>query len=443
MKICYRFGIFPQKNLFYNHRDLYDEIMVNAYMFELYEDATTLFLLDIDKPYVIDPATFIFNMLPSNLKDKQGKPKKHYEKLGQKFGPPVDSIAGKRRINPVDFDSLSDQKIGEFCERFLSYQSTRLASKISKVKKYVDRYRKLRNQGKITKRDSKFLEKFEGIVEELELEDIKKPERLIPPYFLAEYPGDRHYDLSLKLSRKCAEYKKDMKLFPVIFLSKEFLAYGGSIQKVVDDYDWDEFDGYYIWINDFSENFVSVDDLRNLRILVRSLSERTSKPIINFYSAYFSIMLHHFGMTGAVSGICHSSSKNIFEPTGKPPDRYYLNYAYYKAILEDAERIHRFYTDLTCDCPACREGIERARQLLAKSRRLFGAPERIFISSGMNAESRGAHFLYSRKKEADQVEGESLSSSIGRLNSIIGICNEREGYLLDKDLLKRWIEALS
>jgi len=443
VKMCYRFGIFFQKDLFYKYKDLYDEIMVNAYMFELYEDATTLFLLNVNKPYVIDPATFIFNTLPRNLKDKHGEPKKHYEKLGQKYGPPVDTIAGKRRINPADFDSLSDQEIGDFCERFLDYQSMRLASKMSKVKKYVTRYHKLRDRGKITRKDSKFLEKFEGIVEEFEVEDIPKPERLIPPYFLAEYPGDRHYDLSLKLSKKCGEHKKDMELYPVIFLSKEFLAYEGSIQKVVDDYDRDEFDGYYIWINDLSENFVSVDDLRDLKILVKSLSERTSKPIMNFYSAYFSMMLYHFGMTGIVSGICHSSSKNIFEPSGKPPDKYYLNYAYYKAILEDAERIHRFYIDLTCDCPACREGIAEARQFLAKSRRLFGSPERIFISTGMDTERRGAHFLYSRKKEANQIVREPLSTSIGRLNRIIEICNERKEYLLNKKLLERWIEALS
>ena len=150
-------------------------------------------------------------------------------------------------------------------------------------------------------------------------------------------------------------------------------------------------------------------------------------------------------MTGLVSGICHSRSKNIFESTGKPPDKYYLNYAHYKAVLEDAERIHRSYTDLTCNCPACREGIAKARQLLARSRRLFGSPERIFISSGMNAESRGAHFLYSRKKEADKIISETLSTSIKGLNDIIEMCTEREkpNVLLDRKILARWISALS
>lgn len=82
MKICYRLGVFYQKNLFNKHRDLYDEIIVNAYMFELYENATTLFLLNIEKPYIIDPATFIFYTLPKVLKDKHGEPKKHYNELG-------------------------------------------------------------------------------------------------------------------------------------------------------------------------------------------------------------------------------------------------------------------------------------------------------------------------------------------------------------------------
>lgn len=442
MKICYRFQVFSQKNLFYEFRDLYDEIMVNAYTFELYEDATTLFLIKIDKPYVIDPSTFIFNTLPSILKDKHGEPKKHYKKLGEKYGSPLDSIAGQRRIDPADFDSLSNPEIREFCERFLEYQSRRLASKISKVNQYVERYRKLKDQGKITKKDSKFLEKFGEIVEKFELKDIPRPERLIPPYFLAEYPSDRHYDLSLELSKKCAEYKGDMELYPVIFLSKEFLAYVGSIQKVVDDYDWDGFDGYYIWINDFNESFASADELRNLRVLVRSLSERTSKPVMNLYGTYFSMILYHFGMTGVVSGICMSGSKNIFERTVRPSDKYYLNYAHYKAILEEAERIHRVYTDLTCDCPACRKGIAKARQLLARNRKFSGSPEGIFISQ-MNARERETHFLHSRKTEADQIAHEVLSTSIERLNSIVEICNERKDYLLNRELLEKWIEALS
>lgn len=443
MKICYRFQIFPQKELFYEHPDLYDEIIVNSYTFEFYEDAVTLFLLKVNKPYIIDPSTFIFNTYPHILENKNGETKKHFMKLAKKYGAPVDSIMGERRIDSNDLNSLSELDINKFCERVIDYQLSKLAKKIGKIKKYVDLFRKLDNQGKITKKDSQFLVKFEGVIDQFEGDNIPQPERLIPPYFLAEHPNDPLYNLSLRLSKICTDYKNEIDLFPVIFLTKEFLRKEEYIEKLIDDYDWDGFDGYYIWINNFDESSASLDDLRNLKDFIKLFSERTSKPIINFYGEYFSVLLYHFGMTGLVSGICMSSTKDIFKQPQRPADKYYLNYAHYKAIIEEAERIHNNYIDLTCDCPVCRKGVADARRLLSRSFFLSNESksEAIFISN-MKARDRDIHFMYSRKEEANLIIDKSLEASIRELNNIIRLSNEKMDYLLNRDLLRKWIEAL-
>jgi hypothetical protein len=60
----------------------------------------------------------------------------------------------------------------------------------------------------------------------------------------------------------------------------------------------------------------------------------------------------------------------------------------------------------------------------------------------MKARDRDIHFMYSRKEEANLIIDKSLEASIRELNNIIKLSNERMDYLLNRDLLRKWIEAL-
>jgi len=222
-----KLGSSREKDLLKTARKAYDGILVTASMIESFGSSIPSFIRGLDKPFIIDPMVYAFiQPITSIMAAKDGKIKKSLIEISVKYGSIVEREIGKRPISWQDFQH-NQGNVEELTKNVLSYQLERLKRPPS----FADYY-----------------SEFELLLPQVE------PEVLIPPYFYFKDTQDPWYSVSLKFAKQALNIKQhSWKIFPVILVPPQLLERQQEMEAVVDDYISDNYDGFFIWVNDFKE----------------------------------------------------------------------------------------------------------------------------------------------------------------------------------------------
>jgi hypothetical protein len=205
--------------------------------------------------------------------------------------------------------------------------------------------------------------------------------------------------------------------------------------------DFRDLDGFLLYISDFNESAEHVPLLRQLRSFVGRLHEESSKPILNLYGSFFSILLRYSGLEGVSSGLCildHRDATAEFKGAR-------ATIKFYMPSLRDKISENDFKTFLLqfnptdeCNCSFCqrlaevRNGLSSV-ELRTRIDRLFTDGRGQLMSDTME------HFLHNRLQESQLTINKSLSEikaiiEINRADSRKYVALMNTGNLIDKIL---------
>jgi hypothetical protein len=396
-----KLGSSREKDIFKTASKAYDGILVTASMIESYGSAVPSFIRGLDKPFIIDPMVYTFvQPITSVMAAKDGKIKRSLIEISVRYGSIIEREIGKRPISWQDFQH-NQGNVEELTKNVMSYQLERLKRPPSLFDYYGE---------------------FEHLLPRVE------PEVLIPPYFYFKDTRDPWYSVSLKFAKQALNIKQPgWKIFPVILLPPQLLEEQQEMETVVDDYISDNYDGFFIWVNDFKEEYASVKQLQGLIKLVAMLA-RSQKPVLKLYGGYFSGLLWHADLTGFSFGLGYGSSKNVFAYGGGAPNPlYYMPELHRLLSLPKAEDFIRRYPELMCNCPTCKTVIGTNPANLSRMK---------------DSNRIAQHFLNVRLGEIDDLSKtniDTISTGLGK-----SVQNFDQNLLagISIDNLRKWHKAL-
>jgi hypothetical protein len=347
----YRLGPSKEKELFKRRRDTYDGVIVPAHIASYYSASCAEFIGSLQKPYLIDPMTYLFAGDPALLrrfvKDRntgktkhdssgrkiKGDLKRSFSKLiEQVYGGLIKQTVGANRpLVPKDFSAsaMVDQLVASVVE----FQTNRLSELPPKYRKY-EKYAQKR--GKPTSGAP------------------NPPMCVVPPYFSLDGPAGIDW---LTVNASFVRQTKALTalpVFPVILAASRSLDLNAAL--IISKYSETNPDGYLLWVDGFSSD----QDVAALSA-VYSFVDRLCKqgpPVILMYGGAFSLPLHFAGLRGFGCGICYAERKlstQDVDVEGVIPPRYYVRLLKKKIQIETEARRIDFsrYDDLRCDCEVC------------------------------------------------------------------------------------------
>lgn len=407
IELFYRINITREKKLLEEFRGLYDGVVINAHLAAYYSNWTPAFLIQLNKPYFIDPVTHVFARPLAAIRNDEGL-KKSYEKLRKAYGGQLERITDTRQLLPRDFKRTELYK--ELSESVINFQKNLVADQSQKsLSDYLE-----------------ILGKKEA---------AKGPAFLVAPYFYFTSIDDPWYKISLNIARASFEYSTGNKIYAVICTSKSTLLDEILLDKLQSDYQG--FDGYLILISDFKERDEEESYLRGLIELIKKVSQ-SKRPVYMLFGGYFSLILSNYGLTGYSRSICYGDSKKIDidipVAMARQPKNYYFNLIHAK-IPETVARI--FYSDnpnLLCKCSVCSEILS---EIKSKNK-----VEKFFDSIDFNRDTR-AHFMVVHHSEIQEIS-RSNEKLVKKLQRELEISRELDvdSYNISNDYLVRWINTI-
>jgi hypothetical protein len=398
-----KLGSLREKDLLKTARQAYDGILVTASMIESFGSSVPSFIRGLDKPFIIDPMVYAFvQPITHMMAAKDSKIKRSLIEISVRYGSIVQREIGKRPISCQDFQS-NPGNVEELTKNVLNYQLERLKRPPS----FADYY-----------------SEFELLLPQVE------PEVLIPPYFYFKDTQDPWYSVSLEFARQALNVKEQgWKIFPVILMPPQLLEKQQEIEAIVGDYISDNYDGFFIWVNDFKEEDASVKQLQGLIKLVTMLAG-SRKPVLKLYGGYFSALLWHADLTGFSFGLGYGSSKNVFAyggARGAPNPLYYMPELHRLLSLPKAEDLIRRYPGLMCNCPTCKTviGVNPAN-----------------LSRMKDSNRTAQHFLNVRLREIGDLSKANIASISTGLEKSVQNFDQKLLSGINIDNLRKWNRAL-
>jgi hypothetical protein len=403
-ELWYRFNVFAERRFFEDSR-LIDGLVVPAHVIAYYEISFPQFLKEAGLPFIIDPISYVWDITHRFL-EKDGELKKSYGKLVEKLGCKIGDLLGKHRLSRVSF---SNADFEDFINSIMNFQLLNFGSKKPQRQQSLQRL----------KERIRLVEGEPATVEETKVQ----PYALIPPYFYFTNVGDEAYERTLYAAQfaKDSQFGNEHKIFPCLCMNRSILQDAAQMAKILTDFQ--AYQGIVFWISGFEENSASLAELESLARFIHNLSSQGSE-VMNLYGGYFSLALHHAGLSKMSCGICYSSAKNVFsEATGGGlPIRYYEPTLKLK-IMSDI--MFKLYSDkpelFICDCPICSEHANQCRNKENEREQLL---QRFFIDNKITNEkctvdweSSRLHFLHCRKTEQQNLVRSSISETINGLSS--------------------------
>lgn len=338
--------------------------------------ATTLsYVRDIGKPFFVDPMAYMFVLPPdSTIDPKTRKVRSGVSVLANRYGSLLKTIAGKRSLSARELLDHGNA-VDEITENALTYEREKLeAGDINLFNPYLDKYAQLALDGNEVPHSSTAI----------------TPWALIPPYFHFSSIDSDWYRASLACARAALRYKRDREaLFPTIFMAPDLFDFPGNIEEIISDFDDDGFDGFFIWVNAFSEEGSSPDRLGNLIRLVQGLKS-LGKRVFKFHGGFFSILMHESGLDGFSCSLAGKTDRDVFSYKWVAPKKPILPKFYVPGLhrvypLEEAAQLMRMFPFLHCHCAACDES--------------YGSNLEQFISQMKEPGYCERHFLNIRRQE--------------------------------------------
>jgi len=416
LRVYYRLGAVGEKKVFEDYSTKYYGVAIAANLAAFYPDWLPTFQQTLGKPYFIDPVTYAFaRNLNGIIRDLEVK--KSFQILARAYSRRVSELIerDKRQLNSKDFltDCWNTELIEELAGNVIDFQK-RITQPPSQ-QTLVD-YAKI-------------------LGEEIE-ERSKGPDFLLAPYFYFSSLSDPWYQISLRVAKQSLNRKGATPLYAVICTSKELLLDKPALQRVREDYE--EFDGYVIWVSGFNEKEEGEEYLQGFVKLVEALSER-SKPVYNLYGEYFSAVTSKFGLSGYSRGICYSGSRSVdAAPGARILKLYYLELNHGKVSETVARTFFTYNPDELCGCEVCSSILQ---ELPSKEH-----TEKVsYLFDKMDLTRIRGHFLTTHFKEQEEISRVDLAEIIKRLNASFNKCKRLNAqlYNIPYTHLLKWSNVLS
>ncbi len=337
------------------------DVIVPANVLEGLTKRTTSMLAKLERPYVIDPHTYVFGLNVEHIVEKRW-----FSKLMGIYG--LDGMMN----DPNDFELLpnllvdeniqSTNNLKELVENVTNYQRTRIRETYDEINEFEEFDEE---QGRNT----------------LDL----KPKWIIPPYFFVNASRRDWRPVNINSVKLAVENKNsNEKIFAAIMMDREMLPHAKDIDEMVAEYDIDGVDGYMVWCADMDENSAKLQDLSYFQEFIGKLADH-KKPIYNMYGGLFSLLLEDKGMAGTSHSICYGEHKNPFAIGGGGSIiRFYQTHLYSKVPFTRMDEIENELELERCTCQYC--------DILRDENNTDG-----------KLELTGKHFLLNRIEEVEEI----------------------------------------
>jgi hypothetical protein len=383
-------------------------VVLSANVFESFPKAFIRALIKFDKPFVLDPITYVLTDDDADLMEKRW-----YSKLASLYRLNAVLPPGQRAItltNLLDNNNNPTAALGLLVSNVMRYQRARIvgSSELQTVRE---------------------IEEFEGrSVDEARL----VPRWIIPPYF--QINSSRWS----KVNKWCIEEairnkQPHEKIFGVLAFDESLLGSNAFEEAILPDYNIPSIDGYLVWISDFRESLQQPQRLKTFMQLVEALS-RYGKPIYNMYGSLFSFLIENRGLNGASHSICYGDYKDANAEGGGmiATIRYYYEGLRTKVPYARLDEILRLSGQPRCNCEAC-------NSLLAIQ---GDSPS----DRGEKMRLCAKHFLYVRRREIEQInrgEKNQLLASFRQNYDAFSRADRLGGYQQFYQHLQSWLNALT
>lgn len=394
MKIELRFGMHRDVQLIHDVKDLIDGLVIPAHILAHQSPSTSVFVTSMhEKPYVIDPMTFVFQNCKDAHLNEAGEIRPSVQKMCDAYH---DTLAEQIiALQPDDF--LSPEAFSEkadFCEKVVRFQIEQVAqgSADSGASKYLKRYGKTQ---------------------------VKSPRLVIPPYFRFDSRGDEWYQLSLACAKKTRGIVDNVDIAPVVCFPAAALSETDA-KKIAADYA--DFSRVFIWIDNYVETSVTSANIKKVRELLR-VFHNAQIEVETLYGGYLLIMSSFDGLSAISHGILYTQQKatSLVPGSGGAPERYYIPAFHGFRSLSQTDLIMHKHPEVMCNCAVCKE-------------HLAGNPDNIILY-GDSPDLLRRHFLHSRRREADDIGKTTLATEAKGLRQVFSKYHESVRSLPNPDAL--------
>lgn len=379
------------------------DLIIPSHILEGLTKRITSMVAKLNKPYVIDPHTYVFGADVKHIQEKRW-----FDKLLGNYGldtmieDPNNFALSSSLL--IDENQQSTNNLKELVENVTNYQRTKIQ------KTYED------------------INEFEEFDEEPTENLNFKPKWIIPPYFFIDVSREDWLAVNINSIKLAIENRKpDEKIFAVIMIAKEMLPYTKDIDEIVNKYDIEGVDGYMIWCADINENTDKERDLKYFQKFITKLANN-KKPIHNMYGGLFSLLLEGKGMTGTCHSICYGEHKIPFSTGGGGSiTRFYQPHLYAKIPLARTEEVEKALELKKCDCQHCNDLNDKN-------------------TKGGELELAGKHFLLRRITELDEINSKGTKLFLEKLTTASEMAKEKDETGAYSNLYERfsvWNKVLS
>lgn len=420
-----RFGVHKEREVLNEMREYISGLCIPCHILSYSQDPTIAAIKYVDKPYFIDPMTYIyafddFSKYLAKKENKEGEKE-------IKFKPSIQKLTIDLKL--VDFfedsgyQKLAPQNFDDVMVRALAESSMRL--QLNKA-----------NDGKETafKRYSELLDLAEGKEVESEVSNDISPDFLVSPYFYFKGANDPWLKTNIDLfnASKMAN-ETDKEVVPFLMTDTDALN-----ESLIDSFDANKF---ILWLTDFNPKYDSSTDaqlnkLRKVKEFIVLAGEK-DKTVIDMYGSYYMLLL---GKLGGLSGICNgvlhgeSKTKDVTIGGGAPPVRYYIRKLHDFLLIPEAISV---LTDsdgsslLDNDCHECKVMIDGDAENLNR-----------FENNHYLAQK---HFMHARVCEIEDLESTDLDEVLVELEKDVATFKDSVEGLVKKtvsNFLTNWIKVL-
>lgn len=414
-----RFGVHKDRAVLKETRDSFMGIIVPAHILAHSTDATTAAINYINKPFFIDPMTYIFTR--GNIKsyvtkdsDDKAKFKMSIEKMADEYG--ILEHFSQNDYRPLTEEDFNDDFINDFCIKSLEFQ-----------------------KGKVHDQTESAYKKYSKILSELDLSVMQakdhQPLVYTPPYFYMDKVGGSWHDINIKLAKKTLSLDGMTRdtVAPVILTKAANLT-----EELLTSYK--PFSTVLLWISDLdesspNESATHIEKLEKYRKFI-DLAKKENMKVINLYGSYYSAILTTVGLEAFSNGIFYGEYKSHVSKVGGggPPIRFYIS------------KLHRFYL-----VPTTLAILNAAPELFEfeppETKTLLGnnqnnVAEMLNKKNGAMAQK---HFLWARKQELQDLNDRTISDiSLDLSNDYNSYGSAVANIHTDAPLhLKAWSSALN
>lgn len=373
MKLHLRFGMHRDVQLMHEEKDKFDGFVIPAHILAHQAASTSVFVTSLyDRPYIIDPMTFILQNPKSAHISDAGTIRPSVDKLFSAYHPnligKILALEDDQTLQPTQYPDL-----GELCEHCFKFQTQKVDAEVAETgaAKYLKRYKKTQ---------------------------ATAPRLLVPPYFcFVNTTTDRFYAMSLQCAQLFQTHTK-LPVAPVVLCAPAALKNGGEA-KIVADYAG--FPTVLLWMDGFAQGQAQVEEIIVVRKLVAGLTAKGVK-VETLYGGYLMAALRFDGLQALSHGILYTQHKShtLSPGSGGAPERYYIPGIWEFRSMSQTDIILHQHPDLMCACSVCAPV-------------LAGNPDNI-VKFVDQPDLLRRHFLTVRRAELDVIESSTAAKEAAR-----------------------------